>query len=45
MKTTIKKAIYTRENQNGVEMILKGHDSNGREIWVTVEYHERKYKK
>ena len=45
MKTSIKKAIYTREIQNGVEMILKGHDSNGREIWVSVEYHERKYKK
>jgi len=40
----MKKAIYTREIKNGVEMILKGFDHNGKEIWVTVEYHERKYK-
>ena len=37
----MKKVIFTREIQNGVEMVLKGHDSNGKEIWVTNAYHDR----
>ena len=37
----MKKAILTREFFNGVEMVLKGHDNGGREIWVTAAYHDR----
>ena len=48
----MKKAIFTREIQNGVEMVLKGYDNYGKEILVTAAYHDRvknksysKYKK
>ena len=48
----MKKAIFTIEIQNGVEMVLIGHDVNGKEVWVSVDYHDRlknkscsKYKK
>lgn len=41
----MKKAIFTREIQNGVEMVLKGHDRNGNETWVTAAYHDRVKKK
>jgi len=37
----MKKAIFTREIQNGVEMVLKGHDNGGKEIWVTAVYQDR----
>ena len=43
---TIKKEIGTREIQNGIEMVLKGHNAahisnSGTEIWVTAEYFDR----
>ena len=48
----MKKAIFTIEIQNGVEMVLIGHDVNGKEVWVSADYHDRlknksysKYKK
>ena len=43
MKT--KKAIFSRELQNGVEMVLRGYDNGGREIWVTAEYNDVKKQK
>jgi hypothetical protein len=36
-----KKQAGEREIQNGVEMVLKGHDSNGKEVWVTAEYYDK----
>lgn len=42
VKKAPKKAIGTRETQNDVEMVLKGHDDNGKEIWVTAEYYEKR---
>lgn len=40
MKNT-KKEIGTREIKNGIEMVLKGHNSCGFEIWVTAKYNDR----
>ena len=36
-----KKEIGTREVKNGVEMVLKGHNSSGFETWVTAEYYDK----
>ena len=36
-----KKMIDTREIQNGIEMVLKGHDHNGKEIWVSAAYRDK----
>ena len=36
-----KKEIGTREKQNDVEMVLTGHDHNGKELWVTAEYYDK----
>lgn len=37
----IKKQPGSREIVNGINMVLKGHDSNGKETWVTAEYFDR----
>ena len=41
MEIAIKKSIGTREFQNNIEMVLKGHDHNGKEIWVSASYFDR----
>jgi hypothetical protein len=38
---TVKKETGTREIKNNIEMVLKGHDHNGKEIWITAEYRDR----
>ena len=38
MKKQEKKPIGTREIQNNVKMVLKGHNACGYEIWVTEKY-------
>lgn len=40
----VKKEIGTREIKNGVEMVLKGHNNSGQEVWVTAKYNDRKKK-
>ena len=41
MKTT-KKQPGTRELKNNIEMVLKGHDHNGKEVWVLATYYDKK---
>lgn len=36
-----KKQVDTREIRNGIEMVLKGHDHNGNEMWKTTEENDR----
>ena len=41
MKKQTKKEIGTREIKNDIEMVLKGHDHNGKELWVTAKYNDK----
>jgi len=41
MKKQTKKEIGTRELQNNIEMVLKGHDHNVKELWVTAKYNDK----
>ena len=36
-----KKEIGTRKFQNNTEMVLKGYDHNGNELWVTAKYYDK----
>ena len=37
----LKKEIGTREIKNGIEMVLRGHNNSGAEVWVSAEYYDK----